>query len=174
MYSTKYLALVAIAVAASGCALERADPSARSSRTTYGPITVVASGEGAKASLIMGDGATTAADGEGTISQPSTQTTTQNPDLSGAAGGLSPIGAGIAAATQLGGKIVDATKEVKIAKENTKVKKAEAEKAKAEAQNNCPDGNCTTGDCPDGNCTYDGCPDGNCSYDDCPDGNCSP
>ena len=140
----------------SGCAMERADPAARSARATYGAITLVASGAGAKASLTIGDGAFTAADGEGNVTQPSTQTATQNPDLSGAAGGLSPIGAGIAAATQIGGKLIDATKEVKAAKANAEAKKADAAKAQAEAEAdaakaanaNCPDCEFVE-DCPD-------------------------
>ena len=140
----------------SGCAMERADPAARSARATYGAITLVASGAGAKASLTIGDGAFTGGEAYEALNNASTQTTTQNPDLSGAAGGLSPIGAGIAAATQIGGKLIDATKEVKAAKANAEAKKADAAKAQAEAEAdaakaanaNCPDCEFVE-DCPD-------------------------
>lgn len=74
-----------------GCALERADPAARSNRAIY-TITVTAHGDSSTASAYITDGLMATADGEGAITQPTTQTTTQNPEFSG---GLDPVTAGI-------------------------------------------------------------------------------
>ena len=71
----KFAALVALLCVGlmGGCALERADPAARSNRATY-TIGVGAEG-GSTATAYISDGLMATADGEGAITQPATLTT---------------------------------------------------------------------------------------------------
>ena len=131
MHRTHTLMALAIVVAliGGGCALERSDPAARSNRATY-TLTVNAS-EGSTVTAYVTDGLLATADGEGAITQPSTQTTTQSPEFAGA----DPISAGIAAVSNLGGKAIDAY-----------AAKGAGDDAKT-AAGGCEGGDC--GDCPD-------------------------
>lgn len=95
----------AIALLFGGCALDRADPAARSARATYGAISVVVSGDGSTCNLTIGDGALAAADGDGTVSQPTTQVTTQSPQITAPGDWIS---AGIGGLVNLIGKGIDA------------------------------------------------------------------
>lgn len=81
-----------------GCAFERAEPAAKSARTTYGAISIVVSGDNSYCTYTMGDGAMTAADGDGATAQTTKQASTQNPEFSGA---TDPVSAAI----QTGGKV---------------------------------------------------------------------
>ena len=119
-----------------GCSLERADPAARSNRATY-TISVVAR-EGSTATAYITDGLMATADGEGAITQPSTLTTEQSPDITVPGDAVS---AGIQAVGHVAGKIIDA-----------KAAKADAAAPAAKATAACPDGNCSEPACPDGNC----------------------
>jgi len=114
-----------------GCALERADPAARSNRATY-TISVVAR-EGSTATAYITDGLMATADGEGAITQPSTLTTEQSPDITVPGDAVS---AGIQAVGHVAGKIID----------------AKAGKQATQAAAACPDGNCSEPACPDGSC----------------------
>ena len=116
-----------------GCALERADPAARSNRATY-TISVVAR-EGSTAYATISDGLMATADGEGAITQPSTLTTEQSPDITVPGDAVS---AGIQAVGHVAGKIIDA--------------KAGKASQPATADAACPDGNCAPGACADGSC----------------------
>lgn len=113
-------------VGLSGCALERADPAARSNRATY-TITVTAHGEGSTAYATISDGLMATADGEGAVTQPATLTTTQNPELAVPGDALS---AGIQAAGHVAGKAIDAFA-------------ASAGGAARPAGESCPDGDCS-------------------------------
>lgn len=138
--------VLAAAAALAGCgSLDRADPSARSARTTYGAITVTAT-DNSTCTVTLGDGALAAADGDGGISQPSTMTTTQNPSLT-MPGDL--VTAGISGITSLVGKGIDA-----YAARGTSAAKTSTVTAE------CPDGNCTI-ECANGECQDGGCTDGN-------------
>lgn len=117
-----------------GCALERADPAARSNRATY-TISVVAR-EGSTAYATISDGLMATADGEGAITQPSTLTTEQSPDITVPGDAVS---AGIQAVGHVAGKIIDA-----------KAGKQSSQPASADAA--CPGGNCAPGACADGSC----------------------
>ncbi len=119
-----------------GCALERADPAARSNRAVY-TITVTAHGDSSTASAYITDGLMATADGEGAITQPSTLTTEQSPDITVPGDAVS---AGIQAVDHVAGKIVDA-----------KAAKAAAAAPAAKATAACPHGNCSEPACPDGN-----------------------
>ncbi len=122
-----------------GCALERADPAARSNRAVY-TITVTAHGDGSTASAYISDGLMATADGEGSITQPSTLTTEQSPDITVPGDALT---AGIQAVGNLAGKAIDA---------HAAAKNAEAAKSAEAASAECPGGNCAPGSCPGGNC----------------------
>lgn len=143
-------ALVALDVAAlvlcDGCALERADPKARSGTATY-TITVTAAGEGSTAYATITDGMMLAADGEGAVTQPSTLTTEQSPDITMPGDALS---AGIQAVGHVVGKGIDAY--------------TATHNGASGASGDCPDGNCGTGDCAGGKCldSAANCPGGNC------------
>ena len=133
---------IAALVLCDGCALERADPAARSNRAIY-TITVTAHGDNSTAYTTIQDGLMATADGEGAITQPSTLTTEQSPDITVPGDAIS---AGIQAVGHVVGKGIDAY---------SASKNAEAAK--------CEGGNCSEGDCKDGNCTKGSCPDGNCT-----------
>ena len=124
-----------------GCALDRADPAARSARATYGAISIVCSGENSKCTLTIGDGALAAADGNGEVSQPTTMTTTQSPSFALPAG-CDPITAGINAISYIAGEGIKAY----AGKKNT----ASQTNGQATNTETCPDGNC-------GECVGDGC-----------------
>lgn len=126
-------ALLVACCVAGGCALERADPAARSNRATY-TISVV-SREGSTATAYITDGLMATADGEGAITQPSTLTTEQSPDITVPGDAVS---AGIQVAGKLAGKLIDA-------KTGTASQPASASQA-------CPGGNCAPGVCADGSC----------------------
>lgn len=132
------LTALAAALLATGCALERADPAARSNRTTYGAISLVASGDGATVSLTIGDGTIASADGEGAITQPSTLTTEQSPDVTVPGDAVSAIASGVA---HLGGKAIDAYT------------------ASAQNSKDCADGVCSEGACSEGVCSEGACSD---------------
>lgn len=117
-----------------GCAGERADPAARSNRATY-TISVVAR-EGSTATAYITDGLMATADGEGAITQPSTLTTEQSPDITVPGDAVS---AGIQVAGKLAGKLIDA----KAGKQTPQA---------AQASQACPGGNCAPGACTDGSC----------------------
>ena len=120
----------------SGCALERADPAARSNRATY-TISVVAR-EGSTATAYITDGLMATADGEGAITQPSTLTTEQSPDITVPGDAVS---AGIQVAGKLAGKLIDA-------KTGTASQTSQA----SQSSQACPGGNCAPGACTDGSC----------------------
>ena len=155
----KFAALVALLCVGllGGCALERADPAARSNRATY-TISVVAEG-GSTATAYISDGLMATADGEGAITQPATLTTEQSPDVTVPGDAVT---AGIQAIGHVTGKAIDAY-----------AAKASGEKAKSQLGSDsvkgasdagaCPDGNCEAGDCADGSCTTGACTDGSCN-----------
>ena len=130
----KSAALVALLSASAalfgGCALERADPAARSNRAIY-TLTVTAHGDNSTATAYIADGLMATADGEGAITQPSTLTTEQSPDVTVPGDALT---AGIQAVGQVVGKGIDAYSASK-------------------------SGDCKTGDCADGKCTDGKCSD---------------
>ena len=97
------VALFAICYCLAGCALERADPAARSNRATY-TISVVAEG-GSTATAYITDGLMATADGEGAITQPATLTTEQSPDVTVPGDAVT---AGIQAIGHVTGKAIDA------------------------------------------------------------------
>ena len=76
------------------------------------------------------------ADGEGAITQPSTLTTEQSPDITVPGDAVS---AGIQAVGHVAGKIIDA----KAGKQSSQP---------ASASQACPGGNCAPGACADGSC----------------------
>jgi hypothetical protein len=138
------LAIVfAFAMLFAGCAMERADPAARSNRATY-TISIVAK-DGSTATAYIADGLMATADGEGAVSQPSTLTTEQSPDITVPGDAVS---AGIQAVGHVTGKAIDAYS---------------ASKA-SQGTGNGGTGNggtaCKDGSCKDGNCTD--CTDGSC------------
>jgi len=137
MHKITFVAVVASVVLA-GCALDRADPAARSARATYGPITITVY-DNSKVSFKIGDGALAAADGNGEISQPTTMTTTQSPQFTTPAG-LDPVTAGIQAISYIAGKSIDAYAWKQSGKPSTQ------------------QGGCAGGDCEDS----PSCPDGSC------------
>lgn len=133
------LAIVfAVAMLFAGCAMERADPAARSNRATY-TISIVAK-DGSTATAYIADGLMATADGEGAVSQPSTLTTEQSPDITVPGDAVS---AGIQAVGHVVGKGIDAYAA-----------------SKQNATGDCKTGDCKTGNCTDGNCTD--CTDGSC------------
>ena len=136
-YSRILAAFAAMGVIAlvAGCA-EVADPAARSNRATY-TITCTASGDGAQCSAYITDGLMATADGEGAITQPSTQTQKPSTEISG---GMDPIAAGIGAATKLGVAAINA----------------------ASGGGDCKGGDCGEGDCKGGDCGEGACPGGDC------------
>lgn len=146
--------LSVLLVLLAGCALERADPAARSNRTTYGAISLVASGDHSTVTLTIGDGTIASADGEGAITQPATLTTEQSPDVTVPGDAVS---AGIQAIGHVAGKAIDAYA--------TKASKAEApsggEPLQGEAD--CANGDCDVGACPGGDCDVGACVDGSCN-----------
>lgn len=139
----KGAAVIAMLLALCGCALERADPAARSNRTTYGAISVVVSGANSYCTLTIGDGTIASADGEGSITQPSTQTTEQSPDVT-VPGDV--VSAGIQAVGHVAGKAIDAYSAKKAAEGKDCKDCAAGKDCK-----NCTTGECT--DCADGECT---------------------
>lgn len=154
----KFAALVALLCVGllGGCALERADPAARSNRATY-TISVVAEG-GSTATAYISDGLMATADGEGAITQPATLTTEQSPDVTVPGDAVS---AGIQAIGHVTGKAIDAY-----------AAKASGEKAKSAVESggvksggvNSPTPNSpTAADCADGSCTTGACTDGSCN-----------
>ena len=146
----KFLIACAVAALLSGCgSIDRADPSARSARATYGAITITVT-DSSTCNFTLGDGALAAADGNGGISQPSTMTTTVSPQFTTPAG-FDPVSMGINGIVTLAGNGIDLYGV-----------KLQADAAKQNQQQNqngaCPDGNC--GDCSDGSCGP--CADGKC------------
>ena len=139
---TLHLVVLAIVFAAAmlfaGCAMERADPAARSNRATY-TISIVAK-DGSTATAYIADGLMATADGEGAVTQPSTLTTEQSPDITVPGDAVS---AGIQAVGHVVGKGIDAYAA-----------------SKQNATGDCKTGDCKTGNCTDGNCTD--CTDGSC------------
>ena len=134
------LAALALACAlGGGCSFERADPAARSNRATY--TITVSRCDNSTVTAYVRDGLMATADGEGAITQPSTQTTRQDPEFAGA----DPVTAGINAAAHLGGKAIDAYAG----------KSSDAKSAKGDGSG----GECGTGECSDGAC----CTGGECS-----------
>ena len=135
------LAALALACAlGGGCSLERADPAARSNRATY--TITVSRCDNSTVTAYVTDGLMATADGEGAITQPSTQTTRQDPEFAGA----DPVTAGINAAAHLGGKAIDAYAG-----------------AKGDGSGGeCSGGECSGGECADGSCDLGGCSSGNC------------
>ena len=127
--------VLAVGCLLGGCSLERADPAARSNRAVY-TITVTAHGDSSTASAYISDGLMATADGEGAITQPSTLTTEQSPDITVPGDAVS---AGIQAVGHVAGKIIDA----KAGKQATQA---------ASASQACPGGNCAPGACADGSC----------------------
>ena len=127
----KKIITVAALLAVCGCGtFERADPAARSARASYtfGPIQA---DNGSTVYINLGDGAMAAADGDGTISQPIT-TTTSNPTTFQTPAAMDPISLGIQAIAGLAGKGIDAYANVKA--------KAAAPKTEAKADcENCGD-----------------------------------
>ena len=121
--------LFAAAMLFAGCAMERADPAARSNRATY-TISIVAK-DGSTATAYIADGLMATADGEGAVSQPSTLTTEQSPDITVPGDAVS---AGIQAIGHVTGKAIDAYS---------------ASKAKQAGGTACTDGSCTDGNCTD-------------------------
>ena len=152
------VALFTICYCLAGCALERADPAARSNRATY-TISVVAEG-GSTATAYISDGLMATADGEGAITQPATLTTEQSPDVTVPGDAVT---AGIQAIGHVTGKAIDAYSA-----------KASGEKAKSQLGSDSVKGASDAGDCPDGNCTTGACTDGSCTTGACTDGNCNP
>ena len=141
-----------------GCALERADPAARSARASYGAISLVASGDHSTCTLNIGDGASTLADGEGAIHNPSSFTTTQSPEFSGSA---DPVTAGITAI----GRVATAGINAYAAKSGAKTAVADTA-AKSAAADSVP-GDTSPGSCTGDDCSYSGdadCTGGDCSY----------
>ena len=135
-------AAAAVAAILSGCALERSDPAARSSRCTYGAITVTAGGEGSTAYITFAEGAGSAlaaADGEGGVTQRTDQSAEQNPELTG---GMDPVSAGITAAGKIGVAAIGA--------------------AGGSSGGDCKGGDCGEGACPGGDCGEGACPGGDC------------
>ena len=126
--------VLAVGCLLGGCSLERADPAARSNRATY-TISVIAR-EGSTATAYITDGLMATADGEGAITQPSTLTTEQSPDITVPGDAVS---AGIQAVGHVAGKIIDA-------------KAGKQASQPASASQACPDGNCAPGVCADGSC----------------------
>lgn len=124
------LTVLALMLSLCGCAFERADPAARSNRAIY-TITVTAHGDNSKASAYIKDGLMATADGEGAITQPSTQSAEQSPDVT-VPGDV--VSAGIQAVGHVAGKAIDAY----AAKQSKDAKAAEAVKDCA----NCTDGSC--------------------------------
>lgn len=144
----KFAALVALLCVGllGGCALERADPAARSNRATY-TISVVAEG-GSTATAYISDGLMATADGEGAITQPATLTTEQSPDVTVPGDAVT---AGIQAIGHVTGKAIDAY-----------AAKASGETAKSQLGSDSVKGASDAGECPDGNCTTGACTDGSC------------
>ncbi len=133
-------AALALAICGGGCALERADPAARSNRATY--TITVSRCDNSTVTAYVTDGIMATADGEGAITQPSTQTTRQDPEFAGA----DPVTAGINAADHLGGKAIDAYA---------------GKSSDAKSGGECSGGECSGGECADGSCSD--CPGGECS-----------
>lgn len=130
--------LVLLTALLAGCSFERADPAARSNRTTYGAISLVASGDGSSCSLTIGDGTIASADGEGAITQPARQSAEQSPDITVPGDAVS---AGISAVGHVAGKAIDAYA-------------ASKSSGASGTTGECADGSCSTGtDCADGSCT---------------------
>lgn len=148
-----YLALAlfagALDVLVAGCSFDRADPAARSNRAMY-TITVNAHGDNSTAMAYIRDGLMATADGEGTVSQPTSMTTEQSPDLTMPGDVASAVVSGVA---HLGGKAIDAY----AAKKGAKTGKTDAgSTGQGQTSEGCVGGNCaktaTAADCPDGNC----------------------
>lgn len=134
----KMLVVVAALIAVAGCGtFERADPSARSARSSY-TFGNIQADNGSTVKITLGDGAMAAADGDGAVSQPTTTTTSVPTSFQ--TGGLDPVSLGISAIANLAGKGIDAY--------------AARQKAQAANDANCPNGNCSeAADCPNGNCS---------------------
>lgn len=146
-----HLALAVAAAATSalvaGCSFDRADPAARSNRAMY-TITVNAHGDNSTATAYIRDGLMATADGEGTITQPTSMTTEQSPDLTMPGDAMSAVVSGVA---HLGGKAIDAY----AAKNGAKTDAGST--GQGQTSEGCVGGNCdkatATADCPDGTCT---------------------
>lgn len=121
-----------------GCAWERSDPAARSNRATF-TLSVIAHGDNSTATGYITDGLLATADGEGTITQPSTLTTEQSPDLTMPADALS---AGITAAAHIGGKAIDAYSASKAASADGGGGPQTANSKLQTSPASCPGGNC--------------------------------
>lgn len=131
------LAALLAAAAMAGCQspIERSDPASKSARTTYGAISIVCSGDSSYCTFTLGDGAFTAADGEGAT------TTTASNDAAAKATAQVPgsaVAAGINAAATVIGKGIDAYAATKSQDCNG---------------GDCADGSCADGSCADGECT---------------------
>jgi hypothetical protein len=139
-----------------GCALERAEPAAKSARTTYGAISIVVSGDNSYCTYTMGDGAMTAADGDGATAQTTKQASTQNPEFSGA---TDPVSAGI----QTVGKVAVAGIDAYTATHSKSGESAKADGDKESAKTavedvvqGCTGDDCNyeTGECEGPDCEY--------------------
>lgn len=152
----KKLMLVVALAALSGCGtFERADPSARSARAAY-TFGNIQADNGSTVNVTIGDGAMAAADGDGSVSQPTT-TTTSVPTTFQTPVAMDPVSMGISAIATLAGKGIDAY----TARQNATAATGAAATAKPE----CTGGACTpSAQCPDGACTPGGgCAGGACS-----------
>ena len=145
-----------LAAMLTGCLspLERADPASKSARSTYGAITVTAT-EGSTVHFTLGDGAFTAADGDGDT------TATATNSAKGDARLAVPL-TGWGALIQAGAGLISQGLSLLGSSDQT-TPAAPATSATPAASLDCPDGNCSEAVCPDGNCSEAVCPDGNCS-----------
>lgn len=150
----KKLITVMALIAVAGCGtFERADPSARSARASYTFGNIQATGS-STIRIVLGDGAMAAADGDGTISQPTT-TTTSVPTTFQTPAALDPVSLGIQAIANLAGKGIDAyaaNQQAKAAAQKTEAKTD----AKTDAKAECEGDDCGTG-CKD--CEIKVCPE---------------
>ena len=132
MRAALFVALLIVAGLIAGCALERADPAARSNRATY-TISVVAEG-GSTATAYISDGLMATADGEGAITQPARQSAEQSPEVTVPGDAVT---AGIQAVGHVVGKGIDA------------VAASQAAKTQSDANPTPTDANAECADCKD-------------------------
>ena len=148
------IGLVILCICAlTGCALERADPAAKSARATYGAVSIVVSGDNSTATISLGDGAFTAADGDGDVKQDSTLTTRQDADMSGPVAAANPITAGINAVANVATAGINAYVQT----HNKKDMSASGNSVKVPATGTSGD------DCPDCEPSSEECEGGTCS-----------
>ena len=138
MLAAAAFVLAVMGLCCCGCALERSDPAARSNRATI-TLSVIAHGDNSMATGYITDGLLATADGEGAITQPSTQTAEQSPDLTVPGDALS---AGITAAAHIGGKAIDAYSASKAASADGGGEPQTANSKLPTSPASCPGGNC--------------------------------